>query len=228
LTVSGPTTIKGLYIPGSVSIGSSGVTFQDDLIRCGGCGGSNSGPVINLQGNTGTTITYTTVGGLGGGAKCTDPAGQDIGFSGGTLDHDVFDCAGEPINGSGYTITNSYVIVDGYPSGSHNEDIYQPGGGSNDIEHNTLLDPLSSTAVIFMDEKLGTERTTTIKDNLVAGAGYGDGAITGGGPNVSVTGNRFSGAYGSNNPGADCSSTTWSGNYSDSSGSPVSLPSVGC
>jgi len=90
------------------------------------------------------------------------------------------------------------------------------------------MDPLSSTAVIFMDEKLGAEGSTTIRDNLVAGAGYGDGAVVGGGGNVSVTGNRFSGAYGDNNPGGVCAATAWSGNYDDGTLASVPQPTSSC
>jgi hypothetical protein len=143
------------------------------------------------------------------------------------LNYDVLDCASTPVNGSGFTITNSYLMIDGYAPNSHNEDIYQPGHGSNTIKHNTLLEPLDATAVIFMDEKLGTEGPTTISDNLIAGAGYGDGAVTGGGGNVSVTNNVFSSAYGEGNPGSVCSNTGWSGNTVDGTGAPVPLPSVG-
>jgi len=228
LSVSGPATITGISIAdGFVAIGTSaGVTFSDDLIRCSGCGGGS--PIINTQGNSGVTITHSTIGGTGGGANCTSPASQDIGptSAGATLSYDVFDCAVEPVNGSGYTLTHSYVIVDAFTPTSHNEAIYQPGGGSNDIEANTLLDPLSATAVIFMDSKLGTEGTTTIKNNLIAGAGYGDGAVYGGGANVSVTGNRFSGAYGSSDAGEVCAATGWSGNFADGTLATVAQPTA--
>jgi hypothetical protein len=229
LAVSGPATIKDISIPdGYVVIGTNaGVTFEDDLIRCSGCSGGS--PIINTQGNSNVTIEHSTVGGAGGGSACSSPASQDIGptGSGATLNADVFDCAVEPINGSGYTLTNSYVVVDGILNGSHNEAVYQPGGGSNTIEHNTLLDPLSSTAVIFMDSKLGSEGTTLIENNLFAGDGYGDGAVVGGGGNVKVTGNVFSAAYGDGNPGGVCSNTGWSGNTVDGTGAAVPIPTTG-
>jgi hypothetical protein len=227
LTVTGPATISNISIPdGWVAVTTSaGVTFNNDLIRCNGCGGSGS-PIINLQGSSNVTVADSTVGGLGGGSNCGDPTASDVGDAGSaiTLSYDVFDCSGTPVNGSGYTLTHSYLIVDGYTPGDHLEDIYQPGGGSNTIEDNTLLEPLSATAVIFMDEKQGAEGTTTIKHNLIAGDGYGDGAIAGGGGNVNVTDNVFSGAYGDPNPGGVCSDTRWSGNVADGTGARVPIP----
>jgi hypothetical protein len=220
-------TVSNVSMPdGYVVLGVSGATITDSLLRCNVC--NQGGGIIAPQGNS-LTITHSTIGGTGGGSDCTSPSSQDIGPSngGGTLNYDVFDCSVEDINGSGYTLTNSYVIVDGFTSGSHNEDIYQPGGGSNTIKDNTLIDPLSSTASIFMDEKLGSEGTTIISGNLFSGAGYGDGMVVGGGGNVSVTNNRFSAAYGSSDVGSVCSNTTWSGNVMDSDGSTVSIPSIG-
>jgi hypothetical protein len=224
--VSGPATISNISVPGWVAIGTSAsVTFDNDLIRCGVCGGSGS-PIVNDEGNRGVTIEHSTIGPVGGGADCTGPVAGDVGNGGMVLNEDVLDCASTPINGSGFTVTNSYLMVDGFTPNSHNEDIYQPGGGSNTITHNTLLEPLDATAVIFMDAKFGTEGPTTISGNLIAGAGYGDGAVFGGGGSVNVTNNVFSSAYGEGNPGEVCPNTGWSGNTVDGTGASVPVPSV--
>jgi hypothetical protein len=227
LAVTGPATISNISIlDGHLAISTGApVKFNNDLIRCNACNAGS--PIVNNEGYTGVTIEHSTIGGTGGGSDCTSPSSEDVGSAGMVLNYDVLDCSVEPVNGSGYTLTNSYVIVDGYLSDSHNEDVYQPGGGSNTIEHNTLLDPLSATAEIFMDSKNGSMGTTLVENNLVAGAGYGDGAIAGGGGSVTVSGNVFSDAYGQGNPGRVCSNTIRSHNTADGTGAPVRIPGTG-
>jgi hypothetical protein len=130
--------------------------------------------------------------------------------------------------------------VDGYPSGEHLEAFYIPGGGTADIEDNTLLQPNNQTAGIFGDGKLGALNDVTIKGNLI-GEGGNNGNVAIGcyasyaqngykaGPNnglgystnVVVENNRMSTVYDTaqwpfaagNTDGG--SGTIWSGNYMD-------------
>lgn len=198
---------------------SQPVTLDHVLIRCGGC---NSGsPMINEVSHNNLTITYSTLGGLGGGSDCTAFADADIGEAGGRLDHDVLDCGIVQVNGSGWTITNSYLIGDGNGGAQqHVEPVYIPGGGTAFFNHDTILAPLGATAGIFMDAKNGTLGPVTIENSLFSGA-VGDGMITGGGPNVTIEDDRFSNVYQSTTAISTCSSTTLSGNYWDSNLSPV-------
>lgn len=252
LGITGPTTINDLYIPGYVYFVTSDynysgpnadpVTIENSKIEA-----DTGGTLVDLQGASNVTIKYTDVSGTYTGTACSGPASYDIGDSGTNdiVDHDDLACSGEPINGSGFTLTNSYLIADGYPAGEHVEDFYIPGGGSDEIENNTLLNPNNQTATIFGDAKLGALSNLTIENNLLATGGtngdiavgcYASGVANEGygyDTNVTVENNRLSEAYNTSSmpfivgntdggPG-----TTWSNNYMDSNPSDVISQPVG-
>jgi hypothetical protein len=238
LSINGPTTVNGLSLdPGWIVVNTtSPVTIENTLVVSPG---GNGGAVVHLDGSDSVTIKYSTIGGADSGIgpgnagdDCTGPANNsDIGFGSAVIDHDVLVCAGEPINSltAGSQVTNSYVMVDGAPAGSHNEDIYMDGGTSGiTINHNTFLDPVLSTATIFGDAKNGSLSNLTIENNLLAGGQYGDGTISmacGTSTNVLVENNRLSAAYESPlNPGSIDPAATWTGNIQDGSGASVPDP----
>jgi len=239
LSINGPTTVNGLSLdPGWIVVNTTApVTIENTLVVSPG---GDGGAAVHLDGaGDNVTIKYSTIGGADSGIgpgnagdDCTGPANNsDIGFGTAVIDHDVLVCAGEPINSlsPGSQVTNSYVMVDGAPSGSHNEDIYMDGGSSGiTIEHNTFLDPVLSTATIFGDAKNGSLSNITIENNLLAGGQYGDGTISmacGTSTNVLVENNRLSAAYQSPlDPGSIDPAATWSGNYQDGSGTTVPDP----
>ena len=159
LSVDGAATITGYYIPGYVIINTnSPVVFTNSHIRCSGCGG---GAIIGGSNGAGfnpnLTINYSTVGGgYDANGNCTQPSETDIRFFAGDIkmDHDKFDCSLESVNNNGggnvtYTLTNSYVIADGYSPGAHMEALYLGGGIDVEVEHNTLLAPLQPSGVLF-------------------------------------------------------------------------------
>lgn len=250
LAITGPTTINDLNIPGNIYFVASDfsnpsqadVTIENSKIQA-----STGATLIDLQGAGHVTIKYTQVSGTYSGSTCTGPASYDI-ADGGTanvLDHDVLSCAGEPVNGSGFTLTNSYLFVDGYPAGEHLEDFYIPGKGSADIENNTLLQPNDQTAAIFGDAKLGALNGVTIKNNLIAEGGNNGnvaiGCVNAGVPNegygydtnVVVENNRLSTVYDTaSSPFASGNTdggtgTTWLGNYMDNAPSDIVSQPIG-
>lgn len=238
LWVNGAATINGYNIAGSVVINTnSKVTITNSQIRWGGDGAVIGGN--NTAGfNPNLTVSYSTVGGVyDGNGNCTNPSATDIRLFYGNvvMDHDKFDCSFESVNDDGgnsvkYTLTHSYVIADGYGPGAHMEALYLGGSINVEVDHNTILAPLQPSATIFNDSKCGLPTKLLVTNNLIAG-GIGNGAFAGGGPNATVTGNRFSGAWGNTDWGAQPAGTVWSGNYVDGTGAIVNVnyqPLIGC
>jgi hypothetical protein len=251
LSISGPTTINDLYIPGTIYISNfacpSGtcITIENSKIEAAPSGGLST---FDFQGENNVLIKYSQVSGIYSGSTCTTLGSYDMSDfgTGDVFDHDIFSCAIEPINGSHFTLTNSYVLVDGttVPS-DHVEDVFVPGGTGATIKDDTLLNPQTmangSVAGIFGGTNVGGPMTgLSIEDNLFGDWGN-NGAITigcspenggsGNDINTVVTGNRLSSIY---NPSGFAagntdggSGITWSGNYMDNNPSTVVNEPVG-
>jgi hypothetical protein len=72
-------------------------------------------------------------------------------------------------------IENCYLACDGFQTGDHNECIYVNGGTTGlTISGNTLLNPFSQTAALYMfsNANPGTNHGITITGNLFAGGDY--------------------------------------------------------
>jgi hypothetical protein len=230
LTTAG-TTVKDLASTGTIYVEANDVSIEDsEVVVDGGqsCGsGSCGGKGIWIKpGVSGTTIKDVTCrGGAASGTNVTQYCVMSNSSSTHVERSRMYDCT-ECFTGPG-VLVDSFLEDNGTISGEHYEDVYYGGGeGALVIEHDTMLNPHSQTAVIFASVDFGNQTTLTIADNLLAGGGYviyGGGSGSGGkvlGP-VSVTDNRFSREFypdgGSYGIAAYMNEavTQWSGNYWD-------------
>ena len=221
-------TVSNVEVDGNVYVIGHNDTITRSLINDNGFD-----QAVHEDGaTTGLTITYTTI----HGGSSSSPGSQGIlGSPGFTLDHDYIYHEVEDAEGSGITITNSYLISDGVVNGGHNEPIDIDDGSSppNLIQHNTLLDPEGQTAAIIVGGPYGIIHDTTLDNNVVAGGGWtiyccdaSPWGPTGAPVNTAVTNNRFSRLYfangGSAGPFGDLSNaTTYTGNVWDDTNAPV-------
>ena len=92
------------------------------------------------------------------------------------------------------TILNNYIHDNGYAFGDHTEGIYVNGASSVLISGNTILNPLSETAALYIYNAT-TQTGCTVTGNLLAGGSYplypGDPSST----YMVIEGNYFSTAY---------------------------------
>lgn len=255
LAITGPTTINDLNIPGTIYFvvsdfsnpANADVTIENSKVQAAPA----STAVIDFQEAGNVTIKNTQVSGVYSNATtCSSLAAFDVSDFGtnDVLDHDSLTCAVEPVNGSNFTLTNSYVLVDGttVPS-DHVEDVFVPGGTGATIKDDTLLNPQNMTngtvAGIFGGTNVGGPMTGLKIENNLIGDWGNNGAITigcspenggsGNDVNTIVTGNRLSDIY---NPSGFApgntdggSGITWSGNYMDSNpADTVNEPVGGC
>ena len=160
-------TVSNVEVDGNVYVIGHNDTITHSLINDNGYD-----QAVHEDGaTTGLTITYTTI----HGGSSSSPGSQGIlGSPGFTLDHDYIYHEVEDAEGSGITITNSYLISDGVVNGGHNEPIDIDDGSSppNLIQHNTLLDPEGQTAAIIVGGPYGIIHDTTLDNNVVAGGGW--------------------------------------------------------
>jgi hypothetical protein len=165
------------------------VTLNDDCISYDGSdfsGGQSSAiSVWGASSSTGLTVENSTIVAQGCSASASSVCSgsgvnQTLITSGGAADatirNDVLAGAVEPINslGPGSLIAGNYVVANGILSDGHGEDIYEAGTSGVTIDHNTLLNPMDQTAVIFGDSSGDSACDTgfDITDNLLAGGGY--------------------------------------------------------
>lgn len=163
-------------------------TLDHDCISFNGsnwAGGQDSATSIwGTHSATDLTVANSTIvppGCTASSAPCTGSGvNETLVTSGGaanaTIDHDVLAGAVEPINGvgPGSVIHGSYIVANGILSGAHTEDIYEADTSAVTIDHNTLLNPMDQTAVIFGDSSGdgACDNGFDITDNLMAGGGY--------------------------------------------------------
>jgi hypothetical protein len=254
LSVNNPTTLSGLYIPGTLYIaGNFDITVQNSDVETDG---TSTGDTVDGNGDTGTvTLSHDWIHDTYNGNACR-PNPQNLGIAnfGGqvNIDHSDIDCLDDGvIPSTSFKLTNSVVMTDVTEQVYHTEPIYIWPDEVVDIENNTLVNPDPGTAGIFGDANAGgTLSNITVKNNLVAGnqdnggvlvgctAGNGYSADFGHYPstNIVVEGNRFTKIYNVNPPGGgflagntdDGPGTTWTGNFMDNNLSTVAQPGYPC
>jgi hypothetical protein len=237
ITVTEPnTTIEDLALEGAINIEADNTTVKDTrvTVNSGSCGPTDTCGNYGIriaEGVTGTLIEDTEI--------TTDPgvtvehAIRNLGGETTTIRRVYMEGADSNIWGAG-TIEDSYGICQLAISEDHVENIYDGGGeGALILRHNTLLNPVEQTAVVFTTTDAGTLGPVTLEDNLMAGGGY---TIYGGtdksgsvpGPWI-VAGNRFSRKYYPNGGfyGLDAyfneAVTTWEGNVWDETLEPAAF-----
>jgi len=174
-------TIQNMDITGEVAVSAKNVTITNDCISSDGGGTLGSRAVTIDDGVTGTQITHSNIGGANSTAGSIEEALSNNYANANTVaDHDYIHNCGECVHGA-WTLTNSYVIVNGtVPNcGSecpdHYEDIYCDSS-TFVAEHDVLLNPEGQTAVLFCDTNGGSGGAAlnhiTLTGSLVAGGGY--------------------------------------------------------
>lgn len=165
--------------------GVSDLTLDDDCVSYDGHSNDGStavwstGPGLTVENSTliapGCTATGTTV--------CTSGEVDETLIGGGDdtlVADDVLAGAVEPINGlgAGSVVVNNYVVANGSFPGAHSEDIYESNTPGILIFHNTLLNPMDQSAVIYGDTPTANGQDQpcvnrmAIIYNLMAGGGY--------------------------------------------------------
>ena len=171
-------TINALDVSGTINIVANNVTIQNTRVTLtgSGCGASNTCGNYEIridEGVTGTVIKNT---------ELRTAAGT-------TCEHDIRNTSGPSLQITGVymhgcdsnlyggaTMTDSYGVAKLAISNDHVENIYFNDTTFNSI-HNTLINPVSQTAVIFGNSNGGTDTTNcknqlTVTNSLLAGGGY--------------------------------------------------------
>jgi hypothetical protein len=207
ITVTTPgTTISGVALDGSIRINANNTTVKNSEIVVNGsqrgCSNPCGGHAILIgPGVTGTVIQDVTChGGAPTGDNVTEFCVQSSDSS--TVVkrvrcYNTTSCFFGPGNWSDSFLDQTGAMI----PGEHYENLYYGGGDpSLVVNHNTMLNPQSQTAVVFVKNDFGDINKVTITNNLMAGGGYmiygglGGSGGTVRGP-VTVTGNRFSRLY---------------------------------
>ncbi len=245
--VSGPITLnspgevfENKDVHGGIRVTANNVTIRNVRVTVHGGEG-----IIVYSGRTnvpidGTTITDTTIRGA---TQTSSDALSDGVLNAGGNTHTtaqrlyVYNSGSTDWNGPG-AIFNSYMIVDTFVSGAHDEAIYE-GGGDDGVQatHDTLLNNQPQTAVVLNGSDYGPAAHDSVQNCVLAGGGY---VIYGGygagyplpvdGPHV--LNNRFvrapyggfsrKGGSGGVAASIDKATIDWSGNYWDDNLTPVS------
>jgi hypothetical protein len=197
-------TIQNMDITGEVTVSAKNVTITNDCISSDGGGTLGSRAVTIAKGVTGTQITHSNIGGANSTGQSVEEALSNNYANADTVaDHDYIHNCGECVHGA-WTLTNSYVIVNGtVPNcGSecpdHYEDIYCDSS-TFVAEHDVLLNPEGQTAALFCDTSGGSGGPAlnhiTLTDSLVGGGGftlYPQGnSDSVGSSTMDISGNRF-------------------------------------
>lgn len=253
LEITGPNvTVSNLNLGDVIIYDSSGAdNFTLDNVCMNPNGGQNEGSIaVNIpSGLSGATIEHSRISGAN---DTTQSIGIGIDNNGtGTIirNNYIYNVGGggPGAGGGDATVEDNYELINAtvYGSGSpapeeHYEPIYCIGNTLT-INHNTLLNPHSQTAVVFCDSGAACNNHLTITDNLMAGGGYmlypcGN-ASSVGTSTMDIENNRFARCgYGTCPNGADANGyypaggyysaaayyftgtgQTWSGNYWDDS-----------
>ncbi|MCW2980949.1 MAG: hypothetical protein JWO14_2676, partial [Solirubrobacterales bacterium] len=179
ITVTKPgTVISGLEVTGTINVLADDVTIEDTrVIQNGTCGPTTACgnyAIRTDEGATETTIRNVETATLPG-QTCQ----QDIRDTGGSLkieDSYLHACDGNIYSQGPTVLKDSYGITKFVISSDHIENVYTNETRFTAI-HDTLLNPIDQTAVIFGNSGDGTDVTNcsnqiTIKESLLAGGGY--------------------------------------------------------
>jgi hypothetical protein len=242
-TISSPGTYSGLSFTGGVSIASSNVTLIDCLIT--GLATDTVELFVN-SGLTGILISHCTIIGnvsnsnigvlgiqtVGDAVAC----GVEVAFC------DISHCECVEVGAGPLYIHDCYFHDLGNASGdlTHWECIYYGGNAHGNgsftlnIQHNTLLNPLTQTAAIFLEDFFGAATGITINNNFLScGATSGSGGYDlymagnqgAGGVVATVTNNAFQKKFSTLNYSALAVpfTLTQSGNYDADTLAPITL-----
>lgn len=162
------------------------LTLDHDCVSL--AGGGNDSTIVVWSRAPGLTVRDSTLVAPGcptaSGSVCTGDAVDQTLIGGGantTVRNDLLAGASEPINGlgAGSVVADSYVLANGTFSGAHSEAIYESAVPGITITHNTLLDPLDQSAVVYGDvpttaagARQPCANRMTVSDNLMAGGGW--------------------------------------------------------
>jgi hypothetical protein len=231
---------NGLNVNGGITITANNVTIENSNVTDVN---DNNAAIQIARGVTGTQIDYDSIHGTN--AVQSGSLSFAVSNFGSTINSVVIDHTnfynGDRILAGYGTVTNSYCLGGANFSNSggleHDECIYTDGTapGIRAI-HDTLLNPNSQTAAVFVDgPQFGggsVTGTVDIENSILAGGDY---CLYGGGTNPAHTGpitienNRFSriydadcGVYGTDAYFTSGSNVTWTGNIWDDTGQTVS------
>jgi hypothetical protein len=200
---TGSETLSNLNINGTLTISAANVTVKNVCITDNGGAQFNTAAVDIGSGANNTNLSHITVAGANSSTESVEAGLSNNSGNPVTLDSSyVYNC-GECVHEEPWTVTNSYIITNGMQGTTdHLEDFYQRGGSVN-LQHDTLLDPVDQQGIIFQDSNpshaaSGSYPCTsqiTVNNNLIAGGGYvfapcGN-ALSAGTGSFIVTDNRF-------------------------------------
>jgi hypothetical protein len=245
--VSGPVVLsspgqvfENADVDGSIRVTANNVTIRNVQVTVSGGQG-----IVIYSGHSGvpvdgTTIQDTTI--RGSSQTAAGALGDGVLNAGGNTNTIgqrlyIYNSGSTDWNGPGQ-VSDSYMIVDTYVPGAHDEAIYE-GGGDAGIQavHDTLLNTQPQTAVVLNGSDYGPAQHDSVQNSILAGGGY---MIYGGygagypapidGPHIKN--NRFArspyGGYypngGSSGVSASINPATidWSSNYWDDNLAPAS------
>lgn len=193
--------VSGLEVTGSIEIDADDVTIEDTKVTLDGpgCGPSTTCGNYDLhveEGVTGTVIRDS----------------EFLAAPGTTCEHSIRNSAGPDLRMvrvymrgcdsniyGGGTLVDSYGLAKLAIADDHVENVYFNDGEFNAI-HDTLLNPVGQTAVIFGDSNGGEETTDCknrikVQGSLIAGGGYSlypcAHASAAGSSKLTVEGNHF-------------------------------------
>jgi hypothetical protein len=179
LTITQPgTLVSGLQVTGTINVLASNVTIENTrVIQNGTCGPTNTcgNSAIRIdEAASGTTIRHVETASVAG-----DTCEHDIRNTGGTvtIEGAYLHACDSNVYAAGPTVLkDSYGIAKIEMSEDHIENIYFNETSFSAI-HDTLLNPVEQTAVIFGNSGGGTDvanctNQLTILESLLAGGGY--------------------------------------------------------
>ena len=179
LTASGSITvstagqvISGKDVTGQIYVNANNVTIENSRVtQTGNCGTTNTCGNYAIRVNSG--VSGTVIRNVETRTEAGKTCEHDIRNQGGasTVGENLY-LHGCDSNwyGSG-TLKDSYGIAKIEISADHVENVYFCSGAFT-AEHDTLLNPVWQTAVVFGDTICGGGNKYTVKDSLLAGGGF--------------------------------------------------------
>lgn len=181
ITSSDGQVIENTTFTGQIQVTTNDVTIRNVCVLIDGRGRADGTSGISIKSGSGTTIENTTIAGLDTSTRSLDWGVVNTSGQAATLSHDYIYNCGECIHDGPWNIDGSYAIANGMRgTAEHIETIYcDSGPGYTDTinaNHDTLLNPASSVAVLFCNTHNGAggpcANQITVTDSLLAGGGY--------------------------------------------------------
>ena len=164
--------VSGKDVTGQIYVNADNVTIENTRVtQTTSCGTTDTCGNYAIRINSGVSGTVIR------NVETRTKAGK-------TCEHDIRNQGSASVTGEGLylhacdsnwygsgTLKNSYGIAKIKISADHVENVYFCSGTFT-AEHDTLLNPVMQTAVVFGDTICGGGNRYTVKDSLLAGAGY--------------------------------------------------------